>query len=196
MPAAFLLTPGRVWPSGRSTGGTHEYRQAQSPSEAGDAASAGAASITGVVRASDRDLAHRTAEVGAELLVDKRRRSLRTAQVIKERARLDRALLESHVSPSSLQRLAAKGLEVAADGHEDFALADVHLVGLPGLRVLEPAVDHHVAAVADAILPDVVAKRFAIVFRVRRDRPFGLAAGIADNRRRAPAGGILGAQPI
>src|SRR5262249_6979493 len=99
--------------------------------------------------------------------------------IVEERALARRSLLECHVAPHRPQRLPAKHLEIAADRPEDSTLTDMLLVSLPGLEILEAAMQGHVAAVAQSEPADVIAEGLAIIFRMRLDHTLGLPACIA-----------------
>src|SRR4051812_19321600 len=74
-------------------------------------------------------------------------------------------------------------------------LADVLLINCPGFRVSEAAMHCKVATFAQRILADVVAERFAVIFRVACDLALGLTAGLANRRHGAPAGSKLTLKP-
>lgn len=84
---------------------------------------------------------------------------------------------------------------ISPDRDENSSFSDVLLVRRPRLWFVVPVVQGHVAAVTDAVLPDMVTERGGIVLRMGLDRPFCLPAGVAHDRRMAPAGRIFLLEP-
>jgi hypothetical protein len=117
------------------------------------------------------------------------------AEIIEQYALAGGALLERHAFTMLVQGLRAEQREIAADRHEDAVFSKVPAVGLASLGIPKAGVDHHVAAVADAMSADMVAERLAVILAVRVDRPLVLAAGVAAQRRPPASGCIFAPQP-